>query len=162
VDVELADPELASLDNLVALVGLSSAGFGVYRLFASVGTVEGTVGWVALAAGWLLVVPRVFLGLRLEGDALAVDVMSGSRSFPLDEVTGARIVDGWLVLRLGGVGAARYHTGHFYLLGEGHVRAYCSRIRGPFVLVERGDERPVVVSPADPERFRDTLRERAA
>lgn len=159
MDVELADPDAASLDNLIALVGLAIVSFGAYRVFTQVGTVEGSIGWAALAVGWLLVFPRVFLGLRVEADAVEVDVMSGTRRFPLAEVTAARVVDGWLVLRPGGVAAARYHTGRFHLWGAGPVNAYCSRMRGPFVLLERGDEHPVVVSPADPERFRDEVRE---
>jgi hypothetical protein len=161
VDVELADPELASLDNAIALLGLALAGYGAYRVFTRVGTEAGLVGWVLLAGGWLLVFPRVFLGLSLTHDAVEVDVMSGTRSVDLADVQGARLVDGWLVIRLGGVGAARYHTGRFYLPGEGHVRAYASRIRGPFVLLDLGEDRDVVVSPADPEGFRDEVRRRA-
>lgn len=161
MDVELAEPDLVSLDNLIALVGLGLASVGGYLVLTEVGNRLGVAGWAMIVAGLLSVFPRVFLGLDLDQERIEVGVMSGSRRFELDDVTGARVVDGWLVIRLGGVGAAGYHTGHYYLRGEGHVRAYASRMRGPFVLVERGDERPVVFSPARPKRFAQAVRQRS-
>jgi hypothetical protein len=157
VDVELADPELASVDNAIALLALGLAGFGAYRVFTEIGQGGGLVGWAFLLAGFLGIVPRVFLQMRLEDDELVVEVVSGTRTVDLAEVTGARVIDRWLLIRLGGVGTARYHTGNFYVFGEGHVKAYASRIHGPFVLLERREDRPVIVSPADPQRFRETV-----
>lgn len=153
MDVELADPKPVSVDTLLVLLALGLVGLGGYRVFTAVGTSTGLEGWGLVAVGWAIVFPRLFLGLELADDEVRVSVVTGSRVVPRDEITAARVVDGWLILRLGGVGAARYHTGHFYLPGEGHVRAYASRLRGPFVLLERGADTPVVVSPAQPERL---------
>lgn len=161
MDVELAEPELASLDNLIALVGLALASGGGYLVMTEVGSRAGVAGWAMLAAGLLTVFPRIFLGLDLDQERIQVSIMSGQRRFELSEVTGARVVDGWLVIRLGGVAAAGYHAGHFHLRGEGHVQAYASRVRGPFVLVERDGDTPIVVSPARPKRFAQAVRQRS-
>lgn len=160
MDVELARPDPLSFDSLVAVLGLTAVGFGAVRVFTQVGTQQGTVGWALIALGWMLVFPRLFLSLALTDEAVEVSVVSGKRTVDLDEVTSARVVDGRLALRLGGVGASGYHTGHFHLTGYGRVKAYASCFSGPFVVLERREGRPVVVSPADPEAFLKAVEER--
>lgn len=160
MDVELADPEPLSVDNAIAAGALALAGYGAYRVFTQVGTEGGLVGWAFLVAGFLGLVPRVFLSMQLTDDELRIDVMSGTRTVDLDEVAGVRLVDRWLLIRLGGVAAARYHTGNFYVFGEGRLKAYASRIHGPFVVLDRREDPPVLVSPADPEAFAERVRSR--
>jgi len=161
VDVELARPEPVSVDTAAGLAGLAVAAFGAYRLFTAVGTTAGVEGWALLALGWVLVFPRLFLDLDLTADAVEVSVLTGKRRVPHEEITGVRIVDGRLAVRWFGVGASGYHSGNFHLTGNGHVKAYASRFAGPFVLVERGEDRPVLVSPAQPDAFVDAVRERS-
>lgn len=161
MDVDLAAPSPVSLDNAIGLLALGLAGYGGYRLFTDVGGTSGAVGWLLVALAWVLVFPRMFLDLRLTDDAVEVDTVTGTHRLPLDEATAARTVDGSLVPRLGGVSTSGYHTGWFHLRGEGRVKAYASRARGPFVLLESDGEAPVVVSPADPDGFVEAVGERA-
>lgn len=164
MDVELAKPELASLDTAIAILGLGLAGYGGYRLLADVGTQAGLIGWVLVGIGWILLFPQLFLDLRLTDEAVEVDLLSGTRTVPFAEIDDVRTVDGRLLVRVGGVGmtATAYHTGTFYLRGEGELKAYASRAKGPFVLLQRTETQPVVVSPADPEGFAGEIRQRAA
>lgn len=157
--VELARPKALSLDTMLSVLAVSLAAAGGYLVFARIGTPEGTLGWGLLAVGVALYVPRLFLDLELTDEAIEVGVLSGMRTFPLSELGQARTIDGLLVLRLFGVGAAGYHTGTFYLKGTGRVKAYASRWHGPLVLVERDGGLPIVLSPADPEAFLEAYRE---
>lgn len=157
--IELARPKALSLDTLISVLAVSVAAAGGYLIFTRIGTEEGTLGWGLLAVGVILYVPRLFLDLELTDQAVEVGVVTGSRTFPLDELGRARKIDGHLFLRLFGVGAAGYHTGTFHLHGVGRVKAYTSRWHGPFVLIERHDDLPVLVSPADPEAFIEAYRE---
>lgn len=161
VDVELAKPDLASLDTAIAILGVGLAGYGGYRLLAGVGTQAGLTGWLLVGVGWILLFPQLFLRLRLTDEAVEVDLLSGTRTVPLDEIDDVRIVDGRLLVRLGGVGTTAYHTGTFYLRGEGKLKAYASRAKGPFVLLQRTEAPPVVLSPADPEAFQENVAARA-
>lgn len=158
--VELARPKTLSLDTVLSVLAVSLAVAGGYLIFTRVGTPEGTLGWALLAVGVALYVPRLFLDLELTDEAIEVGVLSGTRTFPLSKLGQARTIDGLLVLRLLGVGAAGYHTGTFYLKGIGRVKAYASRWQGPFVLVGRDGGPPVVLSPADPDAFLEAYRER--
>lgn len=160
VDVEIAKPELASLDTAIAILAVGLAGYGGYRLLADIGTQAGLAGWLLVGVGWILLFPQLFLGLRLTDQAVEVDILSGTRTIPLDEIEDVRIVDGRLLVRLGGVGTTAYHTGTFYLRGEGKLKAYASRAKGPFVLLERTADGSVVLSPADLEGFIGELTDR--
>lgn len=160
MDVELAKPELASLDTAIGILGVGLAGYGGYRLLADVGTQAGLTGWLFVGIGWILLFPQLFLGLRLTDGAVEVDVLLGTRTVPFAEIDDVRIVDGRLLVRLGGVGTTAYHAGTFYLRGEGKLKAYASRAKGPFVLLQRTEALPVVVSPADPGAFIEELNAR--
>lgn len=162
MDVPLSSPELVSIDSLLALLGLGFAGLGAYRVFTEVGTVAGLEGWVLLAVGFVFLFPRLFLTLRLGDDAVEVGIITGTRRVPYEEIQTARRVDGKLAMRLGGTGASGYHTGLFRLTGEGQVKAYTSCTRGPFVLLERANDPPFVVSPSDPDAFLAALQTRRA
>lgn len=157
--VELARPKALSLDTVLSVLAVSLAAAGGYLIFTRVGTPEGTLGWGLLAVGAALYVPRLFLTLELTEETIEVGVISGTRTFPFSELGRARKIDGLLVFRVFGVGAAGYHTGTFYLKGTGRVKAYASRWHGPLVLVERDDGLPIVLSPADPEGFLEAYRE---
>ncbi len=162
MDVDLATPDLVSVDTLLAVVAIGLAGYGGVQVLTGVGTEAGTTGWVLLAIGWVILFPRLFLKLNLGADAVEVGVLTGTRRVPYTDVTGARVVDGRLGVRWFGVGTSGYHTGRYHLTGEGQVTAYASRLAGPFVLLDRGDERPVLVSPNDPDAFLDALATRTA
>lgn len=159
MDVDLATPDLLSLDTAIAVLGLAFAGYGGYLVFSQVGTQAGRSGWWMIGIGWLLVSPRLFLKLRVQPDAVEVGVVSGKRRIPFPEIERARTVEGRLSVRWLGVGASGYHTGIHHLTGEGRVKAYASRSKGPFVLLERVDADPVAVSPADPARLLEALDE---
>ncbi len=160
--VELARPKALSLDTVLSVLAVSLAAAGGYLIFTRIGTPEGTLGWGLLAVGVALYVPRLFLDLELTDQAIEVGVTTGMRTFPLSELGRARKIDGLLVLRVFGVGAAGYHTGTFYLTGIGRVKAYASRWHGPLVLIERENGLPLVVSPADPEGFLEVYEEQQA
>lgn len=160
VDVELARPRLVSLDTLLGLVALALAGYGLVNVLDGVGTTGGTVGWLLIGVAWLLVFPRMFLGLELGSDGLEVSVVSGARRVPYEDVVDARVVEGTLSLRWGGVKASAYHSGPFRLAGFGDVVAFASCASGRFVLLDRQGEEPVVVSPKDPEAFLERFEDR--
>lgn len=161
MDVDLATPAPVSLDTAIAIVGLGLAGVGGYRVFTQVGTEAGLAGWILIAVGWVMVAPRLFMGLSLSADAVEVRIVTGTRRIPLDEIDPARVVDARLGVRWLGAGASGYHTGWHHLSGEGRLKAYTSRIAGPFVLLERAWGAPVVVSPADPDEMLEALEERS-
>jgi hypothetical protein len=160
VDISLADPNPVSVDTLMLVVALGFVGFGAYRLFSDVGTLRGALGWGFVGAGWLLVMPRWFLSLELDDDTVRASLPFTKREIPLDEVTDARTVAGILELRGLGLSAPRFHWGTFKIRGEAKATAYTSRMQGPFVLLERRDDRPALVSPAEPERFVEAIRDR--
>ncbi len=160
MDVKLARPGFLSIDSLLALLALSLVGIGTYRVLTDVGTQGGIVGWILIALGWLMVFPRMFLSLELTPEAVEANLVTGSRSVPYETILDARKVDGLLSLRWGGVKASAYHAGPFHLSGFGRVRAFASKASGPFVLLDREGEEPVVVSPDDPEEFLRELESR--
>lgn len=160
MDVELSRPEPFSFDTLVALLALALVGWGGYRVFTQVGTSAGSTGWVLIAAGWVLVFPRLFLDLELTRDAFQVNVVTGTRRIGLDEVTGVGVAEGRLTVHWLGVSASGYHAGNFRLTGVGDVKAYASRVAGTFVVLERDRGRPVALTPADPDAFVDAVADR--
>lgn len=161
MDVELARPGAFSVDGAIAALGLGLAGAGGYLLLSGVGTRGGLWGWLLVALGWLIVFPRLFLGLRVTDEGVEASVVAGPRTVPLEQVERTRVVEGRLALRPGGLSASGYHTGAFHLDGVGRVQAYASTLAGRFVALERAGEPPVVVSPADPEAFLEALEARA-
>lgn len=154
--VQPARPEPISLDSVAALVGAVLAGSGISSIlgFAWGLSIEMSLAFIAIGLPMLFVQRR--LGYRLEEGLLHADVLTGTRTLDLAQVTDARVVDGWLV----GPGLPAYHTGLTYLTGQGVVQAYASRIRGPFLLLQRGGARPWLVSPHEPEAFLEIVRRR--
>lgn len=141
------------MDSVLGLVAFALVGYGAVSVFRGVGSLGGNVGWLLIGMAWLLVFPRMFLGLELDGEGLEVSVVSGSRRVRYEDVVDARVVEGTLSLRWGGVKASAYHSGRFWLSGLGEVVAFASCASGRFVLLDRQGEVPVVVSPRDPEGF---------
>ncbi len=153
-EIQLARPTPLSVDSVAALVGAVLAGSGISAIlgFAWGLTLEVSIAFIIIGLPMLFVQRR--LALHREDGVLRVDVLTGTRVLDLAEVTDARIVEGWLV----GASLPAYHTGISYLSGEGPVQAYASRVRGPFVLLERGGARPWLISPHEPEAFVERIR----
>lgn len=156
-EIPLARPEPVSVDAGVALLGAGLAGSGISAIigFAWGLSTQLSIAFIAIGLPLLFVQRR--LAYHLEGDRLRIDVLTGTRELDLGEVTQARVVDGWLLVGLLRVSLPAYHTGRFHLPGQGGVLAYASRVRGPFVLLERGADRPWLVSPREPEAFIETV-----
>lgn len=156
-EIPLARPEPVSLDAGVALLGAGLAGSGISALIGFAWGLSTQISIAFVAIGLPLLFAQRRLAYHREGSTLRVDVLTGSRELDLTEVTQARVVDGWLALGLLRVSLPAYHTGRFHLPGEGGVLAYASRVRGPFVLLERGSGRPWLISPREPEAFVETV-----
>lgn len=160
-DVQLGRPKPVSVDAAMALLAAVLAGSGISQVLGFAWGLSTRVALAFIAVGLPMLFIQRRLGYHLDGARFRVDVLTGTRELDLREVTDARVVDGWLLFGLARVSLPAYHTGLFYLPGQGQVRAYASRVRGPYVLLERGGDRPWLLSPHDPEGFVETLRERA-
>ncbi|MDX1611952.1 MAG: hypothetical protein R3185_06245, partial [Candidatus Thermoplasmatota archaeon] len=130
MDVRLRRPATVSLDSLLGILGLGLFGYGAFLVFTEVGSAQGATGWAMLAVGLILVVPRVLLKLTLSPAGLRVGVVTGHRTFPLDALGEADVLEGILLIRLLGVSTAGYHTGYFYVRGLGRCKAYTSTLKG--------------------------------
>jgi hypothetical protein len=158
MEVELAGARPRGMDALLVLLAIVLGAIGAYLLLSNVGNQQGITGWALLLVALALLFPRLRLGLRLTDRALEVDVVTGTRSFPCGELGDARVVDGTLWLRRLGVSAAGYHTGWFRISDHGRVKAYASTFKGPFVLIERHEGAPLLLSPEDPQAFMEAYR----
>lgn len=153
-EIQLARPSPLSVDSIAALVGAVLAGSGISAIVGFAWGLSFQVSIVFIAIGLPMLFVQRRLAYHLEDRVLRVDVLTGTRELDLAKVTKARVVDGWLV----GASLPAYHTGRVYLAGEGIVHAYASRVQGPFVLLERGGERPWLLSPHEPEAFVEQIR----
>lgn len=158
MQVDLAGARPRGMDALLVLLALLLGAAGAYLLLSNVGTQQGITGWALLLVALSLLFPRLRLAVRLTDQAVDVDVATGTRSFPYEALGEATVVDGTLWLRTFGVSAAGYHTGWFRLKDHGRVKAYASTFKGPFVLIERRDGAPLVLSPKDPHAFVEAYR----
>lgn len=153
-EIPLARPVPLSVDAIGALVGAVLAGSGISLVLGFAWGLPFEVALVFIAVGLPMLFVQRRLAYHLEDRILHVDVLTGGRALDLSEVTHACIVDGWLI----GASLPAYHTGPSYLSGEGLVRAYASRIRGPYVLLKRSGDRPWLLSPNEPEAFIERIR----
>lgn len=140
--------------TVVGSVLLAAVGVVVAAASESSASVLGWLLLVALVAAWALSPARY----RLDGPILVVE----RRGWPakrLPGVTAVRVADDagerfpwWSTLRLGGSGGLFGWYGVFWRRRTGRFLAYVTD-RHVQVVVERGSELPVVVSPADPDAF---------
>lgn len=112
---------------------------------------------------WLRFRPSMFV---VYSNGLEVNWPLKRRRIPRDEITAVRLVDGEELTREIGWGTrvgAGGLWGGFGLLWtrrRGLVQMYISRTDG-YVWIERGEQRPWLLTPQDPEEFVRALRERS-
>jgi hypothetical protein len=153
----------AAFVGCLVVIGLLCLGAGVYALPRSLGA--GIAAFVSAGLCLSLLMLAVVLaprGYLLGPEGVTILRRRSNLTVPLASIISAEADEQGDVfrkgVRTGGMGGAFGFFGQFAKDGFGPYEAYATRRTG-LVILRRAKGDPVVISPADPERFVEVLRQ---